>query len=420
MQKLNVLVVGSGGREHRICKNLGMSPQLGRLVCTPGNPGIAEIALCADISWAETPNSFDRFASTFDLVVIGPERPLVAGLADRLRARGTPVFGPGKDGALLEGSKVYAKNFMTTYGIPTAACLFFRDRAKLAEYLRTIELPKVLKADGLMEGKGAVVIRTKADIDAAIAKTFVEGKQCIVENFMSGEEISVTYILDGKKAFLLPCSRDHKRALDGDKGSNTGGMGAHSPSYWSTHMRKAMLKRIEETILAPTGKGLRAEGIDFRGVLYINIMLTSEGPKVIDYNVRFGDPECQVLLMRMYSDLLPLLYDCAIGNAAGHTPEIDLDPAICVVMSSKGYPDATDPCGEIRNLSAVARMPGVEVLHAGTKMQNGVLVPNGGRVLNICATGETFKIAKQRAYEAIRMVDWQEGEFRTDIGHRFE
>lgn len=414
---MHILLVGSGAREHSLARKIAASRYCTRLWCAPGNPGIAEVAVCADTSWAQRPYDFMQIARGCGLVVIGPERPLAHGLADTLRAAGFPVFGPSKSAARLEGSKIFAKEFMSRHGIPTAPYQTFTDAKAVLQYLHTVDLPKVLKVDGLADGKGAHVLFERHEIEEAVAKMRPRKESpVLVEEFMPGDEISITALTDGKRLIHFPCSRDHKRALDGDHGPNTGGMGAHSPSYWASNR---MVEHIRRTILEPTLAGLIADGIDFRGVLYLNIMLTKDGPMVIEYNVRFGDPECQVLMARLESDIVPLLYDCAVGNAAGHHVSFSSDVALSIVLASPGYPDDPQPRGEIRNLAAAAAIPGVSIVHAGTKVSAGRLMPQGGRVLNVCVRAPTMHVARERAYQAVGLIDWPEAQYRTDIGAKF-
>ena len=420
--RMNVLLIGSGGREHALAWAISASPLLTRLVCAPGNGGIAEVAECMPLDAADH-GAVIRLVreQRIDLVVVGPEGPLVAGLADDLRAAGVKVFGPSKAAAQLEGSKGFTKDLCAEAGIPTGAYGRFQDAGSAKAYVaRADKLPIVIKADGLAAGKGVVIAATRAEADAAIDACFAgafgaAGAEVVVEEFLDGEEASFFALCDGVNILPLGAAQDHKRVGDGDTGPNTGGMGAYSPA---PVMTAEMTQRTLEEIITPTVNTLAARGTHFRGVLFAGLMITREGPKLIEYNVRFGDPECQVLMMRLKSDLLTAL----LATADSALKSFDLrwrdEPALTVVVAARGYPGDTQKGSEIRGLAAARDVEGVEIFHAGTKRDGERLLANGGRVLNVTATGRTVKEAQARAYAAIDRIDWPEGFCRRDIGWR--
>jgi phosphoribosylamine--glycine ligase len=418
---MNVLLIGSGGREHALAWAISASPLLTRLYCAPGNAGIAEVAECIALDSAdhEAIIGFCR-AHDIGLVVVGPEAPLVAGLADDLTAAGIKVFGPSKAAAQLEGSKGFTKDLCREFGIPTAAYGRFTDAGAAKAYLATQKLPIVVKADGLAAGKGVVIAQSHAEAERAIEACFggqfgAAGAEIVIEAFLEGEEASVFALVDGEHVVPLATAQDHKRAGDGDTGPNTGGMGAYSPA---PVMTPAMTARVMDEIIRPTVRAMAARGTPFKGVLYLGVMITGDGPKLYEYNVRFGDPECQVLMMRLKSDLLAAL----IATADGVLDRFDLrwheEPALTVVMAAKGYPGDYAKGTEIRGLDAARSVPGVQIFHAGTRRDGDRLLANGGRVLNVTALGATVSEARDRAYEAIGKIDWPGGFCRRDIGWR--
>ena len=418
---LNVLLIGSGGREHALAWKLARSPKLGKLFAAPGNPGIGECAELAPLDPADHRAVIDFCrARSIGFVVIGPEAPLVAGLADDLAAAGILAFGPGKEAARLEGSKGYTKDLSAEAGIPTGAYGRFRDAAAAKAHVRDRGAPIVIKADGLAAGKGVTVAM---DLDAALAAVDdcfagafgAAGAEVVVEEFLAGEEASFFALSDGETVVPLATAQDHKRVGDGDTGANTGGMGAYSPA---PVMTPALIERTMAEIVRPTVAAMAARGAPFRGVLYAGLMITAGGPKLIEYNVRFGDPETQVLMMRLESDLLDLLLATAEGRLAGMTPAWSSDAALTVVMAAKGYPGAYEKDTAIGGIDEADRLPGVKVFHAGTALRDGRLVAHGGRVLDVTATGPTIAEAQARAYQAVDAIDWRQGFCRRDIGWR--
>jgi phosphoribosylamine--glycine ligase len=420
---MKILVVGSGGREHALCWAIAASPLCDWLWCAPGNAGIAAVAECVDLDQMDL-EGLVAFATAqqVDFVVVGPEAPLVAGLVDRLRAAGIKAFGPTAEAALLEGSKGYLKDLCAKYGIPTAAYRRFTDAGAARAYLHEVGVPIVIKADGLAAGKGVTIATTQDEAEAAVAAALEEGvfgaagAELVIEEFMQGEELSFFALCDGTWALPLASAQDHKRVGDGDTGPNTGGMGAYSPCALGT---PALHRRVMEEIVNPTVAAMQREGRPFTGVLYAGLMITEEGPKLIEYNVRFGDPECQVLLLRLKSDLLPAL----IATAEGGLRHLDLrwrdETALLVVMAARGYPGTYAKGSVIRGLAAAARLPGVEIFHAGTRPgPDGAVLANGGRVLGVCAVGRDAAEAQARAYAAVEAIDWPEGFCRRDIGWR--
>ena len=418
---MNVLLIGSGGREHALAWAVSASPLLSRLYCAPGNAGIAEVAECVALDAADHA-AVIRFCRDNDvgLVVIGPEAPLVAGLADDLAAAGIKAFGPSKAAAQLEGSKGFTKDFCSEFGIPTAAYGRFKNTASALSYLNRQPVPIVVKADGLAAGKGVTVAETREAAIAAIDQCFsgafgAAGAEVVIEECLVGEEASFFALVDGTHALPLVAAQDHKRVFDGEKGPNTGGMGAYSPA---SVMTPEITRRAMDEIIWPTVKGMAQRGTPFKGVLFAGLMMTSSGPKLIEYNARFGDPETQVLMMRLKSDLLPAL----VATAEGVLKTFDLrwhdDAALTVVMAAKGYPGDYDKGSEIRGLDAARAVEGVEIFHAGTAQDGPRLLATGGRVLNVTARGRTVSEAQQRAYRAVAMIDWPGGFCRSDIGWR--
>jgi phosphoribosylamine--glycine ligase len=421
--RMRVLVVGGGGREHALCWALSASPQLTKLFCAPGNAGIAEVAECVPIG-ADDVAAQVAFAreSRIDLVVVGPEAPLAAGLADTCAAAGIRCFGPGAAAARLEVSKAFCKEVADAAGAPTARWARFDDPAAARAHVRAQGAPIVVKADGLAAGKGVVVAATVAEAEAAIAAMMEQrahgaaGASVVIEECLAGEEVSLFALCDGETALPLEAAQDHKRVGEGDAGPNTGGMGAYSPAPGFTD---AMRDRAMAEIVRPVLEEMRRRGTPFRGVLFAGLMLTAGGPKLIEFNVRFGDPECQALLLRLRSDLLPALLAACDGTLAGFDLRWSAEHAIVVVMAARGYPGAYARGSAIRGLDRAAAVPGAQVFHAGTARDaDGTLRAAGGRVLGIGATGPTLRAARDSAYAAIDAIDWPEGFCRRDIGWR--
>ena len=419
---MRILVVGSGGREHALCWAIGASPLCDKLYCAPGNAGIANEAECVPVA-AEDIDGIARFAkeSGIHFVVVGPEAPLVAGLADRLEEAGIRTFGPSAAASALEGSKGFTKDFCAKYNIPTGAYQRFKQREAARAYVKEKGAPIVVKADGLAAGKGVTVAMTVDEAFAAIDDAMVQnrfgmaGIELVIEEFLEGEETSFFALCDGEHALPLGAAQDHKRVGDGDTGPNTGGMGAYSPP---PVIDAAMAERIMREIIDPTVKGMAAEGRPFKGVLFAGLMITKKGPQLIEYNVRFGDPECQVLMPRLKSDLLPALLAARDGGLKNFDLRWHDKAALCVVMAASGYPGDYKKGSEIRNLAAAEKVPGVTVFHAGTKADGERVLANGGRVLGVTATGATIEAARDAAYKAVDAIDWPGGFCRRDIGWR--
>ena len=418
---MNILLLGSGGREHALAWKMAASPLADRLYCAPGNAGIAREAECVDLDIADHAAviAFCR-ANGVDFVVVGPEGPLCAGIVDDLKAAGIKAFGPRRAAARLEGSKSFTKDLCRSAGIPTAAYQRFRAADRAKAYARTHGAPLVVKADGLAAGKGVVVAESLSEAEAAIDMMLgggmgEAGAEVVIEEFLDGEEASFFALCDGESALPFASAQDHKRAFDGDKGPNTGGMGAYSPA---PIVDAAMTGRVMDEIVQPTLAAMTKMGAPYKGVLYAGLMLTASGPKLIEYNVRFGDPECQVLMLRLKSDLVPAL----LASQDGVLKSIDLrwydEAALTVVMAARGYPGPYARGSLIEGLDAAAAVEGVEIFHAGTKRQGGRILANGGRVLNVSAIGNTVGEARDRAYDAISRIRWPEGFYRHDIGWR--
>ena len=418
---MNVLLIGGGGREHALAWALARSPQLNHLYCAPGNPGIAEVATCLDLDAADHDHviAFCR-QNDIALVVVGPEAPLVAGLADHVRSAGIRCLGPSAAAARLEGSKAFTKALCDEAGVPTAAYARFTDQAAARDYVATQDLPIVIKADGLAAGKGVIIADDLAAAEAAIDACFEgafgdAGHEIVIEEFLIGEEVSFFALVDGTNILPLASAQDHKRVGDGDTGANTGGMGAYSPA---PVMTPAIEARVMDEIIRPTVNQMARRGTPFSGVLFAGLMITDDGPKLIEYNVRFGDPEAQVLMMRLKSDLLPAILATCDGGLADTTLEWRDDTALTVVMAANGYPGTPVKGTAINGLAAAAALDGIEIFHAGTARDGDRLVANGGRVLNVTALGPTVSDAQARAYEAISLIDWPGGFCRRDIGWR--
>ena len=420
---MKILVVGGGGREHALCWKIAKSPRVEQLWCAPGNAGIADVAECVPIA-ADDVSALVEFAiaKAVDLVVIGPEAPLVAGLGDRLRAIGIGVFGPDAAAAQVEGSKAFTKALCDRAGIPTARYGTFTDPSEAKAFLDQLEPPYVLKADGLAAGKGVVIPDTReaaeAEIDDMLSGKFGDASRTLViEEFLKGEEASVFALCDGKTAIPLIAAQDHKRAFDGDEGPNTGGMGAYSPAPIAD---SRIIRQTMDEIVMPAVRTLAAEKMPYSGVLYAGLMIGPDGPKLIEFNARFGDPECQILMMRMLTDIVPYLKACADGELAMMPPlSWHGSAAVTVVMAAKGYPEKYGKGTEIRGVDAANALDDVTVFHAGTKRaEDGRLLANGGRVLNITARGNDQREAIERAYKAVDLIDWPDGFCRRDIGWR--
>jgi phosphoribosylamine---glycine ligase len=418
---MNVLLIGSGGREHALAWAISASPLLTKLYCGPGNAGIAEVAECVALDAADHAQviAFCK-AKSIDFVVIGPEAPLVAGLGDDLARAGIKYFGPDKAAAKLEGSKGFTKELCQECAIPTGAYGIFNSAAAAKAYLATQRVPIVIKADGLAAGKGVVIAATMVEAERAVDACFegafgAAGATVVIEEFLEGEEASFFALCDGKTVLALATAQDHKRAGDGDTGPNTGGMGAYSPA---PVMTPDMIRRTMDEIIRPTVAGMARRGTPFKGVLFLGVMITEQGPKLYEYNVRFGDPECQALMLRLKSDLLPALVATADGVLANFDLRWHDDPALAVVLAANGYPGDYAKGSEIRGLDAAGESEGVEIFHAGTARDGDRVLANGGRVLNVAARGKTVAEAQARAYAAIAMIDWPGGFCRKDIGWR--
>lgn len=422
---MNVLLIGSGGREHALAWKLKQSPLVDKLTCAPGNAGIAEVADIVDVKADDVIGLLALVQrDAYDFVVIGPEQPLALGLVDELKARGVRVFGPDKAAAQLESSKAFTKDLCDRYNIPTAAYGVFTDLDEAKAYLTTMDAPYVLKADGLAAGKGVVIPETLAEAEAELDE-FFSGKfgdasqTVVIEEFLRGEEASFFAICDGTTAIPLIAAQDHKRAFDGDQGPNTGGMGAYSPAPVFTD---EILAQTMEQIIAPTLHGMAKDGHPFTGVLFAGLMITDSGPKLIEYNVRFGDPECQVVMRKMQSDLMALFLSAEAGTLAdADAPSWFTDPVVNVVLAAKGYPGSYEKGTVIEGVPDANARDGVVVFHAGTRRGRncGKLKANGGRVLNITASGDTLQDAVNLAYAVIDQdIDWADGYCRRDIAYR--
>jgi phosphoribosylamine---glycine ligase len=422
MEKLTILLVGSGGREHALAWKIAQSPLCGRLVAAPGNPGIEAVAELRNVK-ATDADGLVVLAREIraDLVVVGPESALEVGLADKLAVVGIPCFGGSQRAAQLETSKAFTKDFCQRHGLPTAAYGVFEDAGSAGAFLDTLEAPFVIKADGLAAGKGVVIAPDRAAADAAVVDMLggrfgSAGARVVIEEFMHGEEASLFALSDGKTAVLFGAAQDHKRAYDGDEGPNTGGMGTYSPPPVLT---QALIDQAWRELIVPTVEGMAAEGNPYVGVLYAGLMLTPTGPKLVEYNARFGDPECQTLMLRLESDIVPILLACAKGElASAPPPKWREEAAICVVLAAEGYPDAPKTGGLIQDAEADFGDEAV-VFHAGTTRDaEGALRASGGRVLNVCALGATLHEARDVAYAALGTISLEGGFYRSDIGWR--
>ncbi len=422
---MKVLIVGGGGREHAIATAVSKSKKLTKLYCVPGNAGIAEIAECEPIPVMD----FDRIASfalekEIDLVIVGPDDPLVGGLTDVLESKGLRVFGPRKNAAILEGSKAFSKDLMKKYGIPTAAYETFDSAEAALKYLETADMPIVLKADGLALGKGVLICNTLEEAKAGVKELMLDkkfgsaGNRIVIEEFMTGREVSVLSFTDGKTIKPMSSAQDHKRAKDNDEGLNTGGMGNFSPSPFYT---EEVDKFCKEHIYQATVDAMRAEGREFKGVIFFGLMLTEKGPRVLEYNARFGDPEAQVVLTRMKSDVLDVMEACIDGRLADTPVEFIDDAAVCVILASDGYPLEYKKGFEIKGLERFKGKEDYYCFHAGTRFsEDGKVLTNGGRVLGVTALAPTLKEARKKAYEATEWVSFENKYMRTDIARAIE
>ena len=411
-----VLVIGGGGREHALCWRLAKSPSVSQVFCASGNVGIAADAICVNLPTHNDIVSFCK-EEEISLVVVGPEQPLVDGLADILRAKKIPVFGASAKAARLEGSKVFMKNLCQKYGIPTAAYGCFADKNEAVKFLDGKSFPIVIKVDGLAAGKGVIIAESKQEAVDAVESMFAgefgaAGEQVVIEEFLEGVECSFFALCDGKNAVEFGSAQDHKRAYDGDKGANTGGMGTYSPLPFMTDEIRA---EVMEKIINPTMLAMEAEGSPFSGVLFAGLMLTKDGVKLLEYNVRFGDPETQSLMMRFDGDLYLLLKSCADGAVDAGQISFSKQAAVCVVMASNGYPAAYEKFSIIKGLDVASALPNTKIFHAGTALKDGEIVSNGGRVLGVTALGDTIKQAQANAYKAVDLIDWKGGFCRRDI-----
>ena len=416
---MHILLLGSGGREHALAWKIAASPLVTKLWCAPGNAGIAREAECValDITDHAAVIEFCK-GNAVEFVVVGPDAPIAAGIVDDLNEAGFKAFGPTKAAGRLESSKNFTKALCRDNQIPTAAYEHFTDRDKAKAYIRAQGAPIVVKADGLAAGKGVVVAMSEDEALAAIDMMFGggfgdAGAEVVIEEFMTGEEASFFALCDGEHALALATAQDHKRVFDGDQGPNTGGMGAYSPA---PVMTEAMCSRVMEEMIKPTLRALSAMGAPYKGVLFAGVMVTKDGPKLVEYNARFGDPECQVLMLRMMSDLVPALLACADGQLKNITLRWFDDAALTVIMATRGYPGDYGKGFAIEGLDDAAKIEGVEIFHAGTKADGNRILSNGGRVLNVCALGKTVTEAQRRAYQAVDRIHWPEGFCRRDIG----
>jgi phosphoribosylamine---glycine ligase len=418
---MNILILGSGGREHALAWKMAASSLTDKLYCAPGNAGIVQEAECVALDLADH-KAVIAFAreKAIDLVVVGPEAPLCAGIIDDLEKAGVKAFGPGKWAARLEGSKGFTKDLCKANKIPTAAYERFKGAAAAKDYVRRQGAPIVVKADGLAAGKGVVVAETVAEAEAAIDMMFSGGLgqpawEIVIEDCVVGEEASFFALCDGETAIALASAQDHKRVGDGDKGPNTGGMGAYSPAPIMTADIK---KQVMDKIVLPTVRAMKAMGAPYKGVLFAGLMITKDGPQLIEYNVRFGDPECQVLMLRLMSDLVPALLAARDGQLKNFDLRWYDDAALTVVMAANGYPGAYSKSSVIEGLDAAVQVEGAQIFHAGTKLENGKITAIGGRVLNVCGVGRSVAEAQKRAYAAVDKIDWPGGFCRHDIGWR--
>lgn len=426
---MKILILGSGGREHALAWKIAQSPLVDEVFSAPGNPGMDKIGPCFDVDPANLKDVQELALQIMpDLIIVGPEAPLAAGVSDALRARGFDVFGPSQQAAQLESSKGFAKDLMKKYGVPTADYGRFTDLSEALDFLETMEAPYVIKADGLAAGKGVVIAQTLEEAENTVEE-FMTGKfgeasaEIVIEEFMTGEEASVFVMTDGDGAIYLPVAQDHKRVGDGDTGPNTGGMGAYAPA---PVVDARTLELVQTTIVEPMLSGMADDDMPYQGVLYVGIMVTPAGPKVVEFNARFGDPECQVLMAGLPGDIVPALLVCATGGLVGAHAGLcdmmglaDFKPSAVVVMAANGYPGKVEKGTLIQGVEIAGALEGVTVFHAGTDMSDkGELTASGGRVLGVTATGGDLKEAVARAYQGVAAINWPGGFFRKDIGHR--
>lgn len=419
---MKVLVIGGGGREHSLVWKIAQSTQVSKIFCAPGNPGISELAECIDITADQTDLLYEfAVKEEIDLTVVGPEAPLVDGIVDVFSKHNLKVFGPDQKAAILEDSKVFSKLLLKKHGIPTANFKCFDDHSQARHYVLSRGAPIVVKADGLSRGKGVFVCKTNDEALQAIDSIMKDrvfgnaGDQVVIEECLTGEEISLLAFTDGRTIVSMESSQDHKTVYDGDKGPNTGGMGAYSPVPLMTDK---LYYKIEKEILVPTVHAMNKEDRPYKGVIYIGLMITSDGPMVLEFNVRFGDPEAQVILTRMKSDIVPIM----LATISGGLDNVDLEwlpqASVCVVMASGGYPGQYDNGKEIKGLDSLKNQEGISVFHAGTKSGNGKIVTNGGRVLNVVACGEDIKEAQKKVYEAVSKISFDGAHYRRDIASK--
>jgi phosphoribosylamine--glycine ligase len=411
-----VLVIGGGGREHALCWRLKQSASVSQVFCAPGNAGIGQDIACVPLSSHEEIINFCK-TENIALVVVGPEQPLVDGLSDALRTEKIPVFGCSRKAAALEGSKVFMKNLCRKYNIPTAAYGVFTGEKEAISFLKDKKFPIVLKVDGLAAGKGVIIAQDEKEAVDTLKNMFsgqfgAAGKQVVIEEFLEGKEASFFALCDGKKAVEFSNAQDHKRAYDGDTGPNTGGMGTYSPAPIVTD---EIRHEIMEKIIHPTMQAMEKEGCPFSGVLFAGLMLTKEGVKLLEYNVRFGDPEAQSMMLRFSGDLFKLLLSCATGAVDEKLISFSAQAAVCVVMAANGYPGSYQKGSVIRGLDKAGALPHVKIFHAGTARKNGEIISVGGRVLGVSALGSSIKEAQANAYRAVDLIDWKEGFCRRDI-----
>ena len=419
---MKVLVVGGGGREHALVWKIMQCPRVQEIYCVPGNAGIAEVAQCVNMNVVDL-DGLSRFAMDreIDLTVVGPELPLTQGIVDRFESRGLKIFGANRKAAALEGSKAFCKDILRRHGIPTADYQVFEDKDRAAAHIRSRGAPLVVKADGLAAGKGVIVAHTEEDALEALDRIMVArefgsaGDRVVIEDCLLGEEASFLVFTDGERVLPMASSQDHKAVFDDDQGPNTGGMGAYSPAPVVT---EDVHQRIMEDIMIPLVQAMKEEGRTYRGVLYGGLMIEGGKPHVLEFNARFGDPEAQPILMRMKSDIVPLLMACVDGSLEGMGIEWDSRAAVCVVMCAKGYPGSYEKNMVIHGLSAVTRMEDAVVFHAGTRLDGEKIVTNGGRVLGVTALGDSIPQAVQKVYEGVERIHWKAMHFRRDIGRK--
>ena len=419
---MEVLVIGGGGREHALVWKIKQSPRVKKIYCAPGNAGTGEIAENIPIAADDIPSLLEfALQKEIGLTVVGPEQPLVMGVVDQFEKKGLRIFGPNARAAELEGSKSFAKDIMAKYGLPTAEYKTFSSADNAAEYIKFKDCPLVIKADGLAAGKGVLLCQTADEALAAVdsimgKKSFGKaGNQIVVEEFLQGQEVSVLAFSDGQTVLLMDSAQDHKAAYDGDKGPNTGGMGAYSPAPVFTEI---MRQKVHDQIMQPMIRAMQQEDRPFKGILYAGLMLTKTGSQVLEFNVRFGDPETQPLLVRMDSDIIPVFEACIDGTLDQCPLQWKNESSVCVVMAAEGYPGSYEKGKPISGLQNANSLPGVEVFHAGTKTQDGEVLTQGGRILGVTATGENIGTAIAKAYEAVDKIKWQGIHYRKDIGHR--